>query len=217
MRDFCFTYNEGKVKRMGIADIKIMKEKRDVEGLINLLECEDDYYLRSEVAKALGEVGDRRSVDALIKALEDIAGVVRIEAAIALGKIRDGKAADHLVQSLDSKYDTLKFEAAKALEKLGWQPKNNNEKVKQLIAKGPKLFTEKQWEDVRASNEEVQGLFIKVLNTGNWFERWQAAEVLGEINNETAYKALNEALKSEKNDTVRSYMKKALEKIESKR
>jgi HEAT repeat protein len=198
---------------MGIADIEKMKERRDVEGILHLLTHEDDYYLRSEAAKALGDLRNKRSVDALIKALQDVAGVVQIEAAIALGEIGDSKAVDHLIQALDSKYDTLKFEAAKALEKIGWQPTNIKERVKQLIAKGPNLFTKKQWVDVRASNQEVQRLFVTVLNTGNWFERWKAAEILGEIHSDTAYNALNEALISEKNDTVKTYIKKALDKM----
>ncbi len=168
---------------MGIADfaqpnIEKLKEKRDVKGLIKALNYKEDYYVRIEAAKTLGEIGDKRAVAPLIQALKDEAGYVRIEAAKALGEI-------------------------------GWQPENNAEKVSYLMAKG-------QWDELVKLGKSVVALLIQALKDKNWYIRWRTAEVLGEIGGKQPIKALVQALKNEKNETVKESIKEALEKAESK-
>jgi len=197
-------------------DVKKVEKEKDVEGLIEALRYEDNYYVRIAAAKALGEIGDKRAVEPLIGALKDEAAYVEIEAAIALGKIGDIRAADHLVSALKSRYGTLQLEAAKSLGKMGWKPKNSAEMVSYLMAKGPRLMINEEWDDLKDAGEPAIQLLVQVLTAGNWFDRWKAAEMLGEIGGETAHKALTEALETDENETVRKYIKEALEKTKAR-
>ncbi|HMK47068.1 MAG TPA: HEAT repeat domain-containing protein [Methanocella sp.] len=78
-----------------------LRRNRDVEGLINAL---DNPYLACCAARALGEIGDPRSEDPLIKALENRSDSVREAAAIALGKIGDERAIEPLAGLKADKY-----------------------------------------------------------------------------------------------------------------
>ena len=59
-----------------------------VEPLIEALKSEVCYVRQQGVAKALGEIGDGRAVDPLIRALEDENWLVPLEASVALKKIK---------------------------------------------------------------------------------------------------------------------------------
>jgi len=54
----------------GKPDVKSLRERGDVEELVKAL-SHGDWHVRWEAAEALGELGDRRAVPALIGALED--------------------------------------------------------------------------------------------------------------------------------------------------
>jgi HEAT repeat protein len=72
-----------------------------------------------EAAIALGNIGDRRAVDALLKALEDRDSFVRQYAARALGQIGDIRAVEPLIVALHNKdNDSVQESAARALGKI---------------------------------------------------------------------------------------------------
>ena len=84
-------------------DIKKMEKEKDVEGLIEALRHEDNYYVRIDAAKALGEIGDKRAVEPLIQALKDEKPEVRLAAVSALRLVIDAKEQ----QSINSSRETL--------------------------------------------------------------------------------------------------------------
>jgi HEAT repeat protein len=94
---------------MELEDISKMKEKQDIDGLINAIdECYANYDKIAEIAKALGETGDSRAVNPLIDLmLKPVSPDIFYHpwqskhcAAQALGKIGDPKAVDALIETL---------------------------------------------------------------------------------------------------------------------
>ena len=78
---------------------------RDVDALINVLNNgkleEEKFYERMTATKALGDIGDTRAVEPLIKTLRDNReSSLRGYAAEALGKIRDERALEPLIEAL---------------------------------------------------------------------------------------------------------------------
>ena len=88
---------------MGIFDsfsklnVKRLKAKRDVEGLVKAL-CHDNLGVRVSAARALGEIGDKRAVEPLIETLKN--EYFSEYAAEALGKIGDARAVEPLIMAL---------------------------------------------------------------------------------------------------------------------
>ena len=68
-------------------DIKKLKEKKDVKGLIKALKYEDS-HIRMFAAVALGEIGDERAVAPLIQSLKDEEEGVQNEVLKSLIRIR---------------------------------------------------------------------------------------------------------------------------------
>lgn len=183
-------------------NIKKMKAKGDVEGLIEALKHKD-WRVQWDAAEALGEVGDARAVEPLIQALKDVyfveskfqddervhvarllgvgQGMVVIgEVALpALFKIGE-PAIESLIQALKDKEHVVRLGAARVLGEIG---------------------------DARA----VEPL-IEVLKHKDKEVRESAAEALGELGDLRAGKPLIQALE-DKNKKVREAAKEALEKI----
>lgn len=70
------------------SDVKEMKRKKDVEGLIQILRHEDELR-REAAAMVLGEIGDRNAANDLIKSSLNDTEIVRRTAFRALVKIAD--------------------------------------------------------------------------------------------------------------------------------
>jgi len=105
---------------MGLFDrkpnIEKMEAKRDVKGLIKALK---DWRVVDEAAYVLGEIGDKRAVEPLIKALEDEDRNVRWGAAEALGYIGDKRAVEPLIKALEDEDWYVRKRAAYALGDIG--------------------------------------------------------------------------------------------------
>jgi HEAT repeat protein len=111
-------------------------DPRAVESLIDALQNQSDKFLRREAAEALGNIGDSRAVEKLIGKMNyDNDLDVRRNAVDALGKIGDPRAVRPLIVVLTHYDRNIRSKAAEALEKLGWQAKDEKEKVAYLIAK----------------------------------------------------------------------------------
>ena len=93
------------------------KDRRAVEPLIRALR-DNDWYVRSGVAEALGEMRDPRVVEPLTGALKDESWYVKLAAADALGRVGDARAVDGLVQTLKDGDEKVKEFARKALAKI---------------------------------------------------------------------------------------------------
>jgi len=103
----------------GTPDVEKMKEKRDVEGLIKALGYEKNSDVRKNVAEALGEIGDARAVEPLIRADYDPDPTsVSYNAEDALHKIGE-PAVEPLIILLNDADSRVRFSATWALGAIG--------------------------------------------------------------------------------------------------
>ena len=54
-------------------NIRVKEEKKDVEGLIKILQYDNDWSVKGDAAQALGEIGDEKAVESLIQVLFTLA------------------------------------------------------------------------------------------------------------------------------------------------
>jgi HEAT repeat protein len=92
-------------------------DQRAIEPLMVLL-CDEDRFVKSHAALALGRIGEP-AVTPLLRALREGDGNLRWGAAIALGKIRDPRAIEPLLRALADKYDNVRAESASSLAAIG--------------------------------------------------------------------------------------------------
>ena len=112
--------------------IEKLKKKNDTKGLVKLLSYNDS-SIRKDAATALGEIGNNQAVEPLINALKDREIAVRENAVDALVKI--GKPSiKSLVEMLSCDDRDLKKTIAMALNRLGWEPKSDEDKIEYFIA-----------------------------------------------------------------------------------
>ncbi len=71
--------------------------------------------VRARAAAALGRLGARSAVPALVEAVEDVNPAVRRESAKALGGIKDARAVPHLIEALNDSDVNVRLYAAYAL------------------------------------------------------------------------------------------------------
>jgi HEAT repeat protein len=89
-------------KLFGPSEIKILKEKGDVEGLIQLMERFPHDYCGA-IFKALGELGDERAVEPILKTLEKKPKTfLTVEAINAFRKIGSDRAVAALSKLLEN-------------------------------------------------------------------------------------------------------------------
>ncbi len=105
------TWEEWVAKGKEIVDIE--------EKLLQLLENERDPVTRSWVAQALGFVGGKLSVNALINALEFDIPLVQMESASALGLLGQPEAVEPLCKALSNTDSNVRANASTALGRLG--------------------------------------------------------------------------------------------------
>lgn len=98
-----------------------LRELRDAEGLVKLLQPNQDSRTRSVAALTLGAVEDDRAAGPLAAALADTSEEVRYSAAIALGSLGDERAIGPLIQALESKKRWARSMASWSLLALGEQ------------------------------------------------------------------------------------------------
>lgn len=79
------------------------KEKRAVPLLVKLLNDHQQKKIELSAIKALGEIGDSGSVDALIAVVGKTDNDIRVATIEALGKIKDPRAVKALVALLENK------------------------------------------------------------------------------------------------------------------
>jgi HEAT repeat protein len=87
--------------------------------LIKLLLEAEALDVRAQAAGALGKIGDRPSVDALVKALHDDAWEVRAQAAKALGRSGDPRSVPALESAMPDSSWWVRVNCGEALTALG--------------------------------------------------------------------------------------------------
>jgi HEAT repeat protein len=132
--------------------------------------------LRAGVAKALGEIGDARAVEALIEALKDEDSDVRENSIDALVKIakKDLGVVDKLIKALRDKDSDVRGGITKVLGNLGWEPKSEEERVLYYIANG-------DWGECVKMGRVAVEFLIERLKDRNSYVRRSVAEALSKI------------------------------------
>lgn len=103
-------------------------------------------YIRWKAIKALGLIGDKRTIEPLFKALDDKDEFVRMRAVEALGKIGDRRAVPTLINLLDDDDEFVRIYTIEALGKLNdpraiqplevtYSMKNSTKSMKESIRK----------------------------------------------------------------------------------
>ncbi len=93
--------------------------KRNMMRLIDNLQNENS-FVRMDAAGELGDIGDVRAVDPLMKALKDENRFVRIKAAEALGNIGDARALNELIMILRDDDNYVRNKTEEAILKYGF-------------------------------------------------------------------------------------------------
>ncbi len=101
----------------GPPNVKKMKARRDVQGLIKALRYEDE-NIRETAIKALSEIGSP-AVESLIAALRGGTPLARAGAVLALGEISDARTVDSLINVVKNEYEeeSVRRRAIEALRK----------------------------------------------------------------------------------------------------
>jgi len=94
--------------------IENMKENKDVDGLIDLLE-DGEKKDRAEAVKALGLIGDSDVVPILTKRLDDEEKTVRANAVIAISHIDGERVKDKIIDMIDDEAWEVRHDTAIAM------------------------------------------------------------------------------------------------------
>jgi HEAT repeat protein len=99
-------------------NIETLKRDKDIEGLIEALDYQDDHNVRREAALALGQIGSKKVIKPLISCLKDKHTIKEV-AARSLGEIGDPSAVEPLIGLLKDPDWEVRSSAAKGLGKIG--------------------------------------------------------------------------------------------------
>jgi HEAT repeat protein len=200
-------------------DIDELKNKKDVNGLIEALDHEDIIIVK-EAARALKYVGDERAVDALIQTLQfndhesnfAIAITIRGFSAEALGIIGDERAVIPLILTLDDESSEVRWKAAEALGNLG--DGDAEEALILILENDPDADVRKYAAGSlgKIGGENSVESLIAALNDKEWPVRKNAVTSLGQIGDERALKPILKSLEDEDTDVKRQSIH-ALEKM----
>jgi HEAT repeat protein len=193
--------------RKNLIDALVKIAKKDlgvVDKLIRALKDEDS-YVRSSVAWALGEIGDTRAVDALIEALKDEDSDVRENVAWALGKIGDSRAVEALIEALKDESSYVREKSIDALVKIAKKDLGVVDKlIKALKDEDSDVRKSVAWALGEIGDSRAVDALIEALRDEDSVIRIIVAEALGKIGDARALEALIEALKDEDSDVRKS-------------
>ena len=173
---------------------------------LNRLLLEDKKEVRIKVAWALGKIADPRSVEVLVKSLNDTEWEVRRNAVRALGELMALEEMSSLVKMLEDIHWEVRAEAVVVLEYLGWVPATKKERVLILIAK-------EKWEDIFELDELDEDLLIVFLQDSECEIKSKISWILGELQSSSAVEPLYQLLLKDKYQEVKENAAIALGKI----
>jgi HEAT repeat protein len=200
-------------------DIKGLTEKKDIYGLIRVLNS-PDLEIHTAAAKGLGTLGPEavddlakpiktrnlavklgiigalseirnpRSIPCLKDAPSDKNSEVRWQAAIALGEIDDPAVIEPLVTALQDTHKYVRHGSAFALAKRGWKPENEKELSDYYVGM-------QEWEAAKKIGKPAIPSLARSLKDKDSGIRTQAVDTLGEIKDPKATPALIRSLGNE--------------------
>ena len=162
----------------------------DPEAIEALAEAASDAEpsVRRAVTLALGSFHHDTVVIPLSSLLNDQAPEVREAAATALGNAHAQCAERPLIASLKDASTEVRRAAAKALEKLGWQPKNSEERAIHSIATG-------RFMQAAQEGDHAFMPLLAALKSDSYQQRKAAVEALSRLEDPRALRPLVGALK----------------------
>lgn len=171
-------------------NVEKMKKNQDVEGLIKVLDNEDE-ELRHEAVDALGNLGDIRAVEPLIELLKDDKSWYLSNVIDALGSLKDPRAVQPLIEIMSIEH--VRGNAAQALGEIG-----DHQAIVPLISYMGISADEYDLEDIQEVllkfGEAAVLPLIDALKDEDFSLAGRAADLLGEIGDERAIQPLIEAL-----------------------
>lgn len=177
--------------------------KRRIYALMSLVEMNKERYLPL-------------LVKALIEELENGDSIERGNAALQLGKIGDKSAVPSLIRALKYKEDSVvQWEAAEALGKIG--DRRATPALVEALRDRSKTVRQKAAMALgkMGNNAGLSHIFWILQDDEDWWNRRDAAAILGNIGDKSVMPYLKKALR-DKNKEVREAAKKAIEKIKER-
>ena len=221
-----------------------LRAREAVEPLIEVLNTDDDWVVRSYAAIALGQIGDPFAVESLIKVLKSksIENVMASSSsAQALGEIGDDRATMPLINSLNN--ISIRSNAIEALGKIGnpvampflWEifvREEDPETLEQLevalicLRSKEEVYIEDLGSGEAEKRKKAEEVFISMgdysfdplfeaLNDDNPKVRLGAARLLGQFSDSSSAGPLYAALEKEKDPVVKKEILKIIEDLQS--
>ena len=171
------------------------------------LEGRSGEELMKSIARALGNLNDRRGIDTLIRLLGHPGEHVRSSAAQSLGQIGDPRAADALAQALNDGSVFVRWSAAWALVTL--KDARVVPVLVEMLSKGANermavralRDIEPDWRN-RPDVQEKVDAWISTFENGEGVERIAAAMRLSEIGGDQIVEVLKRALRERELDVI---------------
>lgn len=177
-------------------DVVGMKERGDVEGLIGAL-MSKRVWVRKKAAEALGEIGDRRAVDALIEGLRarPPVGIDRSEVLEILGSSGVVRGAELIPQVLKINYGLLRVAAAEALGRI--RDARAVQPLIQALGDENDVVSMSAAQALLRMRESAFESLVEALRDGSVLVRIGVVGVLGRTGDRRAVEPLIEALNDE--------------------
>ncbi len=170
-----------------VQKLRAMEGDGVVAALVQALE-DVEPAVRTEAAHALGEFKHEDSTRGLIAALRDHFEPVQEAAVQSLRKLEAATAIEPLVGVLQRGGPGAQWHAAQALKSLGWIPRSSGEQIPYYVATG-------DFHKLATFGSAAVSALGAVLRGGSPERRVAVANVLGELNDASAFKPLLNALK----------------------
>ncbi len=192
-----------------------IKDARALEPLIHALN-DEHLDVRWAAAEALGKIKDTRAVNPLVQGLKNIClwfqTILDYQRKIyhpekmlwAIGEMGE-PAVEPLLQALKDNNSIFRLIVAEALERIGWQPKNDTERIQYHLAK-------QEWDKLVEVGKPAVEYLIQALKDKETSVRMEAAKSLSKIGDVSAIPFLINTLKDE-NFNIREEAVRALENI----
>lgn len=188
-------------------NIENLKNDRDVEGLIRLLENED-YLIRKQVVLALEGIGDVSCALPLAQRFQDAYMDIRIAACAAFIKMGN-QVVEPLIEVLKDQNWIVREGAVQALEKIG-----DSRAIYPLIEALKDTNTKKVSNALRSIGPAAFKPVIEALKNEDSRIRMGAAMILGEMKNPAAMDSLVKVTK-DKDPLVRQLANSAIHMIKN--
>jgi HEAT repeat protein len=175
---------------------------------------DNDWRVRSAAIETLAKVGDQKSVDLLLKKLDDPDDIVKKEAIKALGTLGSKDAVSFILPLIHK--ESLQDEVLSSLEKLGipdidyfysfFKQSNSQLKCRFVDLLG------------RVCGSSAVDYLIKIIEEEEFFNvRCQAVKALGESGDQKAISTLLKVQKEDSSEEVQKEAGLALKKLEVKK